>query len=58
MPTSKKGEKQSEGRRVGGAFWTRPPERRLALATVPDCHFRTGSGSKPNRCQIGGPGHQ
>jgi len=28
----------------------------LVLATVPDRHFGAGSGSKPNRCQIGGPG--
>jgi len=25
----------------------------LVLATVPDRHFRSGSGSEPNRCQIG-----
>jgi len=30
----------------------------LVLATVPDNHFESGSGSKPNRCQIGGPGRQ
>jgi len=30
----------------------------LMLATVPDHHFGSGSGSKPNRCQIGGPGRQ
>ena len=30
----------------------------LVLATVPDRHFGSGSGSKPNRCQIGGPGRQ
>jgi hypothetical protein len=28
------------------------------LATVAACHFGSGSGSKPNRCQIGGPGCQ
>jgi len=28
------------------------------LETVPDRHFGSGSGSKPNRCQIGGPGSQ
>jgi len=28
------------------------------LATVPDRHFGSGSGSEPNRCQIGGPGCQ
>ena len=30
----------------------------VVLATVPDRHFGSGSGSKPNRCQIGGPGRQ
>jgi hypothetical protein len=30
----------------------------LALAMVPDRHFGSGSGSKPNRCQIGSPGRQ
>jgi len=30
----------------------------IVLATVPDHHFGSGSGSKPNRCQIGGPGRQ
>jgi hypothetical protein len=30
----------------------------VVLATVPDRHFRSGSGSKPNRCQISGPGRQ
>jgi hypothetical protein len=30
----------------------------LVLATVPDRHFGSGSGSEPNRCQIGGPGCQ
>jgi len=30
----------------------------IVLATVPDHHFGSGSGSKPNRCQIGGPGCQ
>jgi len=30
----------------------------VVLGTVLDCHFRPGSGSKPNRCQIGGPGCQ
>jgi hypothetical protein len=30
----------------------------LVLATVPDRHFGSGSGSKPNRCQIGGLGRQ
>jgi len=30
----------------------------LVLAMVPDRHFGSGSGSKPNRCQIGGPGRQ
>ena len=30
----------------------------VELATVPDGHFGSGSGSKPNRCQIGGPGRQ
>jgi len=25
---------------------------------VPDRHFWSGSGSEPNRCQIGGPGCQ
>jgi len=30
----------------------------LVLATVPDRHFTSGAGSKPNRCQIGGPGCQ
>ena len=28
------------------------------LATVPDRHFGSGSGSEPIRCQIGGPGGQ
>ena len=28
----------------------------VVLATVPDCHFGSGSGSEPNCCQIGGPG--
>jgi hypothetical protein len=28
------------------------------VATVPDRHFGSGSGSKPNHCQIGGPGRQ
>jgi len=28
------------------------------IATVPDSCFRSGSGSDPNHCQIGGPGHQ
>ena len=28
------------------------------LATVPDRHFGSGSGSKANRSQIGGPGCQ
>jgi len=27
-------------------------------ATVPDRHSSSGSGSEPNRCQIGGPGCQ
>jgi len=27
----------------------------IVLATVPDRHFESGSGSEPNRCQIGGP---
>jgi hypothetical protein len=30
----------------------------VVLATVPDRHFGSGSGSKLNRCQIGGPGCQ
>jgi hypothetical protein len=30
----------------------------VVLATVPDRHFGSGSGSEPNRCQIGGPGCQ
>jgi hypothetical protein len=30
----------------------------LVLATVTDRHFRSGSGSKPKSCQIGGPGSQ
>jgi hypothetical protein len=30
----------------------------LVLATVPDRHFGFGSGSKPNRCRIGGTGRQ
>jgi len=30
----------------------------VVLATVPDRHFGTGSRSKPNCCQIGGPGRQ
>ena len=30
----------------------------LVLATVPDRHSGSGSGSEPNRCQIGGPGYQ
>jgi len=30
------------------------PRTALVLATVPDRHFVSGSGSKPNRCQIGG----
>jgi len=30
----------------------------LVLATVPDRHIRSGSGSKPNRCQIGHPACQ
>jgi len=34
--------------------WT----RWLVLATVPDRHFGSRSGSKPNLCQIGGPGRQ
>jgi len=30
----------------------------VVLATVPDRHFGSRSGSKPNHCQIGGPGRQ
>ena len=30
----------------------------VVIATVPDHHFGCGSGSKPNRCQIGSPGRQ
>jgi len=30
----------------------------LVLATVPDRHLRSGSGSKTNHCQIGAPGRQ
>jgi len=30
----------------------------LVLATVPDHHLGSGSGSEPNRCKIGGPGFQ
>jgi len=30
----------------------------VVLATVPDRHFGSGFGSKPNRCQNGGPGCQ
>jgi len=30
----------------------------VVLATVPDHHFRSGSGSKQNLCQIGCPGRQ
>jgi len=30
----------------------------LVLATVPDRHYGSGSGSKPNLCQIGVPGRQ
>ena len=30
----------------------------IVLAAVPDRHFGSGSGSKPNPCQIGGPGCQ
>ena len=30
----------------------------IVLATVPDRHFGSGSGSELNRCQIGGPGCQ
>jgi len=29
---------------------------RVVLATVPDSHFGSASRSKPNCCQIGGPG--
>jgi len=28
------------------------------LATVLNCHFRSGTELKPNRCQIGSPGRQ
>jgi hypothetical protein len=28
------------------------------LATVPDSHFASGSGSEPNHCQIAGPSCQ
>jgi len=30
----------------------------LVIATVPDRHVGTGTRTKPNRCQIGGPGRQ
>jgi len=30
----------------------------IVLAMVPVRHFRSGCGSNPNRCQIGGPGRQ
>ena len=44
---------EGEGRTVGivCVIW-------VVLATVPDRPFKSGSGSKPNRCQIGGPGRQ
>jgi len=29
---------------------------KVVLAMVPDRHFGSGSGSQPNRCEIGGPG--
>jgi len=35
-----------------------PLEPLVVLATVPDRHFGSGSGSELNRCQIGGPGCQ
>jgi hypothetical protein len=38
--------------------WTNVNHVQLVLATVPDRHFGSGSGSKPNRCQIGSPGCQ
>jgi len=31
---------------------------RMVLATVPDRHFGSGSRSKPNHCQMEGPGRQ
>jgi hypothetical protein len=37
---------------------TRQDKTRRVLATVADRHFGSGSGSEPNRCQIGGPGCQ
>ena len=30
----------------------------IVLATVPECHFGSGSRSILNRCQTGGPGFQ
>ena len=30
----------------------------VVLATVPDSHFGSGTGSKPNRCHTGRPGRQ
>ena len=33
-------------------------EELLVVRMVPDRHFRSGSGPKPNRCQTGGPGCQ
>ena len=36
--------------------WVEYPE--VVLATVPDRHFGSRSGSEPNHCQIGGPGCQ
>jgi len=37
---------------------TRSSRSQLVLAMVPDRHFGSESGSKPNRCQISGPGCQ
>jgi hypothetical protein len=33
--------------------WYRDRTPKLLLATVPDCHFRSGSVFNPNRCNIG-----
>jgi hypothetical protein len=38
--------------------WTNVNQVELVLATVPDRHFGSRSGSEPNRSQIGGPGCQ
>jgi len=38
--------------------WSRGNTVYIVLATIPDRHFGSGSGSKLNGCQIGGLGFQ